>query len=440
MNELFSKKEKLDKTPLADRIRPKDFSEFLGQEHLIEKGKALRKAIEEGKVPSMILWGPPGSGKTTLAFLIAKYTNARFINFSAVLSGIKEIRGVIEEAKIERKFKGRQVILFVDEFHRFNKMQQDAFLPYVEDGTLILIGATTENPSFEVNSALLSRVKIYVLKKLDLKAIRSIIKNAITSDTELKGKVTLTDDVIDFITKISDGDARIALNILEIAYNVAPITNKKKRITLKMVEDVAQKKTLLYDKNQEEHYNLISALHKSVRGSDPDAALYYLARMLESGEDPLFIARRLVRMAVEDIGLADPFALTLAVSTKEAVHFIGMPECNLALAETAVYLATSPKSNSVYEAYEKAKEDVYNIPEAEVPLNIRNAPTYFMKDIGYGKGYKYAHNYPGAFVPEEYLPDKLKGKHYYKPTDRGRENRIKERLEKWRALIKKSKE
>ncbi|TES91458.1 MAG: replication-associated recombination protein A, partial [Candidatus Cloacimonadota bacterium] len=415
MNELFQRNQKIEKNPLADRVRPTKLGEFIGQEHLIGKGKALRKAIEDGKIPSMILWGPPGSGKTTLAFLIAKYNNAHFINFSAVLSGIKEIRGVIEEAKMKRDFKGKQVILFVDEFHRFNKIQQDAFLPYVEDGTLILIGATTENPSFEINSALLSRVKIYILKKLNQDEIRKVLENAIKSDTGLKGKAELTDDAMNFIMNISDGDARIALNILEISYNVLPTKKKKKRIDIKVVEDVAQKKTLLYDKKQEEHYNLISALHKSVRGSDPDAALYYLARMLESGEDPLFIARRFVRMAVEDIGLADPFALTLAVSAKEAVHFIGMPECSLALAEAAVYLATSPKSNSVYKAYEMAKDDVYNVPGAEVPFRIRNAPTYFMKKIGYGKDYKYAHNYPAAFVPEGYLPDVLKGRIYYEP-------------------------
>ncbi|MCK4234841.1 replication-associated recombination protein A, partial [candidate division WOR-3 bacterium] len=345
----------------------------------------------------------------------------------------------VEEAKMKQKFKGQQVILFVDEFHRFNKIQQDAFLPYVEDGTLILIGATTENPSFEINSALLSRVKIYTLKKLNQDDIKCVLLNAIKSEKGLKGKTTLTDDAFNFITNISDGDARVALNILEIAYNVEPIKNKKKTITLSVVEDVAQKKTLFYDKKQEEHYNLISALHKSIRGSDPDAALYYLARMLESGEDPLYIARRLVRMAVEDIGLADPFALTLAISAKEAVHFVGMPECNLALAEAAVYLATSPKSNSVYLAYTKAKEDVYNVSGAEIPFRIRNAPTSFMKKIGYGKGYKYVHNYPGSFVPEEYLPDVLKGKIYYEPKDSGRETRIKERLEKWRTLIAREK-
>ncbi|MCK4585152.1 replication-associated recombination protein A [candidate division WOR-3 bacterium] len=440
MNELFTRNGTTEKNPLADRVRPTNLSEFIGQEHLIGKGRALRKAIEKGKIPSMILWGPPGSGKTTLAFLIAKYTNAHYINFSAVLSGIKEIRGVIEEARMKREFKGKQVILFVDEFHRFNRIQQDAFLPYVEDGTLILIGATTENPSFEINSPLLSRVKIYILKKLNNEETRKILENAIKSEKGLKGMAELTDDGFDFISNISDGDARVALNILEIAYNVVPVRNKKKKIAIKVLEDVAQKKTLLYDKKQEEHYNLISALHKSIRGSDPDAALYYLARMLESGEDPLYIARRIVRMAVEDIGLADPFALTLAVSAKEAVHFVGMPECNLALAEAVVYLATSPKSNSIYKAYTKAMEDVYNAPGAEVPFRIRNAPTYFMKKIGYGKNYKYAHNYPEAFVPEEYLPDVLKGRIYYEPLERGRESKIKERLEKWRRLIKKSKE
>jgi putative ATPase len=435
MADLFSK-DTSQVTPLADRIRPAEFIEFVGQKHLMGKDKALRKAIEDGKIPSMIFWGPPGSGKTTLAFLIARYTNAHFVNFSAVLSGVKEIRAVIEDAKMKRAFKGQQVILFIDEFHRFNKLQQDAFLPHVEDGTLILIGATTENPSFEINSALLSRVKIYVLKRLSAEEIKQVVENAISSPRGLANQVTLAEEALDFIIAIADGDARVALNIIEIASNVAPSKNRKKEITLKVAEDVAQKKTLFYDKKQEEHFNLISALHKSIRGSDPDAALYYLARMLESGEDPLYIARRLVRMAVEDIGLADPFALTLAVSAKEAVHFVGMPECNLALAETAVYLATSPKSNSVYEAYEKAKEDVYRIPGAEIPFRIRNAPTRFMKEIGYGKDYRYAHHYPGAFIPETFLPDALKGTIYYHPQDRGREEKIRERLEKWRTMIR----
>jgi putative ATPase len=438
MAELFSDKTN-EAAPLADRVRPADLSEFVGQQHLVGKGKALRKAIEDGKIPSMILWGPPGSGKTTLAFLIATYTNAHFINFSAVLSGVKEIRAVVEEARMKRAFKGQQVILFVDEFHRFNKLQQDAFLPHVEDGTLILIGATTENPSFEINSALLSRVKIYVLKRLSSEDIKSVIEHAITSKKGLAKRATLTKDALDFIIAIADGDARIALNILEIAYNVVPSKNRKKKISLKVAEDVAQKKTLLYDKKQEEHYNLISALHKSIRGSDPDAALYYLARMLESGEDPLYIARRLVRMSVEDIGLADPFALTLTISAKEAVHFVGMPECNLALAEATVYLATSPKSNAVYDAYERAKADVYRVPGAEIPFRIRNAPTRFMKEIGYGKDYRYAHDFPGAFVPETFLPDALEGTIYYHPQNRGRESKIKERLQQWRNLIKKAK-
>jgi len=437
MTELFVQNNEKIKNPLADRVRPTEFSEFIGQNHLVGKGKALRKAIEEGKIPSMILWGPPGSGKTTLAFLISKYTKAHFVNFSAVLSGIKEIRSVIEEAKMQRRLKGAQVILFVDEFHRFNKMQQDAFLPYVEDGTLILIGATTENPSFEINSALLSRVKIYVLKKLKKTEIEKVLKNAVKSKNGLNGSVTLTHEVFDFIINIADGDARVALNILDIANSVTTSKEKSKTIDLEIVEDVAQKRTLFYDKKQGEHYNVISALHKSIRGSDPDAALYYLARMLESGEDPLFIARRLIRAASEDIGLADPFALTLAVSAKETVHFIGMPECSLALAEVAVYLATSPKSNSIYLAYEDAKKDVYEVPNAEVPFKIRNAPTSLMNEIGYGKNYKYAHNFPDAFVPEGYLPNALSGKIYYKPLERGREAKIKERLEKWRALVRK---
>ena len=425
-------------TPLADRMRPENLDEFVGQEHLVGKGKALRNAIEDGRIPSMILWGPPGSGKTTLALIVAKYTDAHFIKFSAVLSGIKEIRSVVEEAKMQREFNKKQVILFVDEFHRFNKIQQDAFLPYIEDGTLILIGATTENPSFEINSALLSRVKIYILKKLLPGEVRKILRNALVAQTGLQRKVDITDEAMDFIVNIADGDARVALNILEIANNVIA-QNIDKIIDISLVQDVAQRKTLLYDKKQEEHYSLISALHKSIRGSDPDAALYYLARMLEAGEDPLYIVRRLVRIASEDIGLADPFALTLAVSAKEAVHLLGMPECDLALAEVVVYLATSPKSNSIYSAYQKAKKDVYDEPYAEVPLKIRNAPTIFMKNIGYGKGYRYAHNFPNAFVPEEYLPNSLKGRRYYEPTDRGRELKIKERLKKWRELISKEK-
>jgi putative ATPase len=399
-----------NKTPLADRIRPETFDEVLGQKHLLGPGCPIQRQIEKGRLFSMVLFGPPGSGKTTIARLFAKEFSADFVSFSAATSGIAEIKKFMGQSENQKKLYNRDTIIFIDEIHRFNKAQQDAFLPYVEKGTIILIGATTENPSFELNSSLLSRVKVYMLNPLSFDDIVEIIKRALVSEKGLAGKYKLSDDALEFIVNISDGDARVALNALELS----SLAGKDNTIDLKTAEAVVQKKALRYDKKGEEHYNLISALHKSLRGSDPDAGLYWLARMLEAGEDPLYIARRLVRFAVEDIGSADPQALVVAIAAKDAIHFIGRPEGDLALAECVVYLARAPKSNKIYLAYESAKEDALNTMAEPVPMHIRNAPTPLMKKLGYGKGYKYPHNYPDAKVDQEYLPDKLKGRKYLK--------------------------
>lgn len=437
--DLFEMKERDSlgrEAPLADRMRPRTLEEFVGQNHLLGEGKILRQAIETDQLPSMILWGPPGSGKTTLAMIIASTTGAQFSAFSAVLAGVKEIKEVIQEARETRRYQARRTVLFVDEIHRFNKAQQDAFLPHVEKGTIILIGATTENPSFEVISPLLSRSKVFTLNSLTEKEIGAILSRALTDKEKGLGKfpTAIEPEVINGICQLANGDARAALNTLEmLVLTSSPDEEGVRRIKKEDLKEVLQRKAYLYDKSGEEHYNLISALHKSLRGSDPDAALYWLGRMLEAGEDPLYIARRMIRFASEDVGMADPQALQVTVAAMEAFHFIGLPEGNLALAQAAVYLATAPKSNALYSAYQEVEKDVRQLENMPVPLHIRNAPTSLMKDLGYGKGYKYPHDYPEHFIEEEYLPENLKGRIYYHPTELGLEREIKKRLEYWRT-------
>ena len=420
--------------PLADRLRPRTLDEVVGQEHLLGPGHVLRSALERGELHSMILWGPPGSGKTTLASLMAQVTGARFVAFSAVLSGVKEIRQVIAEGEAERARRGGRTILFVDEIHRFNRAQQDAFLPHVEKGTIVLVGATTENPSFEVNAALLSRCRVYVLNALGEDHLLAILKRALDdAERGLAGAApAVDDDALRLIARLANGDARVALNILEVAVTLASREGGRPRVTERAIQEAAQKKTLLYDKAGEEHFNLISALHKSLRDSDPDAALYWMTRMLESGEEPLYIARRLVRFASEDVGNADPAALTLALAAKDAYAFLGSPEGELALAQATLYLALAPKSNAVYTAFDAAKEDVSERPAEPVPLHIRNAPTGLMRDLGYGHGYQYAHDAPDARVEQEHLPPALRGREYYRPSGRGLEAELARRLAEWR--------
>lgn len=433
--------------PLAEIMRPKSLEEFVGQKHVVGKGSLIRNAIEKDRIFSMILWGPPGCGKTTLARIIAGETKSYFVHFSAVLSGIKEIRSVIEEARNQQKLYRKKTILFVDEIHRFNKAQQDAFLHHVENGLITLIGATTENPSFEVIAPLLSRCRVIVLKTFSQDDIHAIINRALKNkERGLENlNLVLSKDALAYLIQIADGDARTALNNLEITASLLSSESdtsdkkKKRHITIKDLESALQKKSLVYDESGEEHYNLISAFHKSLRGSDPDAALYWLERMLSAGEDPLYLARRMVRFASEDVGNADSNALEVALNAMKAFSFLGHPEGELALAQAAIYLATAPKSNSIYLAFRKIKDVVKSTGTLPVPLHIRNAPTGLMKKLGYGKSYKYAHNFKDAYIHQEYLPEELQNQQYYFPTDRGYEKIIKQRLEKWLSLRSKMK-
>ena len=415
--------------PLAARLRPRDLSEFVGQKHLLGEGKILRRLIEGDNIGSMIFWGPPGVGKTTLARIIAHKTKARFVDFSAVTSGIKEIKQVMEDAETGRRC-GEKTILFVDEIHRFNKAQQDAFLPYVEKGSIILIGATTENPSFEVNGALLSRCKVFVLQALSEEDILQLLQRAVTDPRGFGNmNVKADEECLKMIAVFANGDARSALSTLEMAVLNGDEDENGITVTLETVESCTSRKSLLYDKTGEEHYNLISALHKSMRNSDPDAAVYWLARMLEAGEDPLYVARRVIRFASEDVGLADPRALDIAVAAYQACHFIGMPECSVHLTQAVVYMSVAPKSNALYMAYESAKKDALTTLAEPVPLVIRNAPTKLMKQLDYGKGYQYAHDTKEKLTDMQCMPDNLAGRTYYRPTEEGSESRIKARLE-----------
>jgi len=430
--------------PLAERMRPGNLGEFVGQLNVVGPGTLIRNAVEQDQIFSMILWGPPGCGKTTLARIIASETRCHFLHFSAVLSGVKEIRAVIAEAQNQQKLYRKPTILFVDEIHRFNKAQQDAFLHHVESGMITLIGATTENPSFEVIAPLLSRCRVIALAMLTTEDIAAIINSALKDAARGIGSLNLAlqPDALSYLIGIADGDARVALNSLEIASSLLAKTNgisektEPISISLKDLEHALQKKALVYDKSGEAHYNIISAFHKSLRGSDPDAALYWLERMLAAGEDPFYITRRMVRFASEDIGNADPQALNVTMNAMQAFKFLGHPEGELAIAQAAVYLATAPKSNSIYAAYNKVQQVVKKAGSLPVPLHIRNAPTRLMKDLGYGRDYKYAHNYKDAFIAQDYLPEELKGQVYYTPSGRGYEKIVKERLDKWRILKK----
>ena len=442
--------------PLAARMRPRTLEEFLGQEHLLGAGKALGEAIARGEVGSMIFWGPPGSGKTTLAFLIARYTDREFVPFSAVTEGVPRVREIIHEAEERLAQYGRRTILFCDEIHRFNRAQQDAFLPHVERGTIALIGATTENPSFEITGALLSRTRVFVLEPLTEEHVRTLVLRALADEEHGLGKLglALDEEALALLCREADGDARRALQALEAAAefvvaqtragSLAPSASGAEgsrapggRITTAIIADALQKRFARYDKGGEEHYNLISALHKAMRGSDPDGALYWLARMIDGGEDPLYIARRVIRAASEDVGLADPRALTVANAAKEVLHFLGQPEGELALAEAVVYVATAPKSNRIYEAWGRALEAAREHPAEGVPLHIRNAPTALMKELGYGSGYQYAHSVPEAYIPQEYLPPALKGAKFYDPSEFGFEKDVAKRIEWWESLKKK---
>lgn len=421
--------------PLADRMRPKTLDEFVGQEHLLGEGKILRLLIAKKDIPSMILWGPSGVGKTTLGWLMGRYMKVPFVSLSAVSIGIKEVKEVMQKAKSQR------MILFIDEFHRFNKLQQDAFLPHVENGDIILIGATTENPSFEIISPLLSRMRVLTLNPLTKDGLVTILRRALSDDKELRSAgLKISDDTVEEIAILADGDARRALNLLEVSYKMVREAGQKEPvIDHAIVKEAYQKKVALYDKKGEMHYDLISALHKSMRGSDADAALYWLARMIEGGEDPLYIMRRIVRFASEDVGNADPYALSLAMAATEAFRFIGPPEGYLAVAQACLYLSLCEKSNAIYAAYGAASRDARKLPEYPVPLHIRNAPTQLMADLGYSKGYLYPHDYENALVKQDYLPEELKGKRYYYPKDRGHERKLKEFMERVRRFNREKK-
>lgn len=422
--------------PLASRIRPETLEDYAGQQHLLGKGKVLRMLIDQDQVSSMIFWGPPGVGKTTLARIIARKTKADFIDFSAVTSGIKEIKEVMNRAEKGRML-GEKTILFVDEIHRFNKAQQDAFLPFVEKGSIILIGATTENPSFEINSALLSRCKVFVLQPLSTQDVARLLRDALASPKGFGGQqVVLNDELLNVMAAFANGDARTALNTLEMVVLNGILSDGRIVVTKEILEQCISRKSLLYDKNGEEHYNLISALHKSMRNSDPDAAIYWLARMLEAGEDPLYVARRLIRFASEDIGMADSRALEVTVAAYQASHFNGMPECNVNLAHAVTYLSLAPKSNALYVAYGEAKQDAMKMLAEPVPLQIRNAPTGLMKDLHYGEGYQYAHDTEEKLTDMQCLPEALQGRRYYRPTGQGSEARVRERLEQIAAWKK----
>lgn len=422
--------------PLASRVRPKNLDQFVGQQHLIGQGKILRRMIETDQVTSMIFWGPPGVGKTTLAGIIAEKTKANFINFSAVTSGIKEIKEVMQQAENSRRI-GMKTILFVDEIHRFNKAQQDAFLPYVERGSITLIGATTENPSFEVNSALLSRCRVFVLKALEEDDLVQLLKNVLLSPQGFRdSNVVMSDRQLHAVAAFANGDARTALNVLEMAVTNGEISAEGITVTDEGLEQCISRKSLLYDKMGDQHYNLISALHKSMRNSDPDAAIYWMCRMLEGGENPLYIARRLIRFASEDIGMADSQALQVSVAAYQACHFLGMPECDVHLTHAVTYLAMAPKSNALYTACEECKRDVKEYRDEPVPLQLRNAPTGLMKELHYGEGYQYAHDYEDKLTTMQCLPDSLKDRRYYLPTQEGAEKAVKERLQavrEWKA-------
>jgi len=427
------------RAPLATRMRPRNLDELVGQAEIAGEGTLLRQAIEADRLSSIILWGPPGTGKTTLARIVAATTKAHFTALSAVTAGVADLRVAIKEASDRLGMNGQRTVLFIDEIHRFNKSQQDAILPFVEDGTVILIGATTENPSFEVNSPLLSRSRVIVLKSLDDEHIRAIVKRALEDDERGLGgqHFSIDDQALELLVNLANGDARFALNTLEFAATGAGYQDNP-RITADLVLEAAQRRAAAYDKSGEGHYDAISALHKTIRGSDPDAALYWLARMLEQGDDPLYVARRLVRFASEDVGLADPSALQLAMAAQQAVHFIGLPEGALALAELVVYLALAPKSNAIYIAYQQAVLDVDQTRNDPVPIHLRNAPTKLLKELGYGEGYRYAHDFEGGIIGQQNLPENLLGRTYYKPTDRGFEQELRKRIEQVKAIYAQS--